>query len=271
MKESDRMKLLKLDNFNREKFLTTCKEGESNSIAWLINYKPNDNYNFPERKLPDDNQVMFKTNQTTNLLKNDSLLDNLKTRFSERLNKLTTPWSKNELFFFLEEAFGIRGTTRRLNIDPNKLINFRKYPSGGSMYPIEIYIYINKIQGLTTGFYKFSPDFHLLIFECETEEKEYSNLFPMSKYKLSADSCNVEESPFTVFLVANYQFSFSKYGNLAYKLALLEAGHMAQNACLLANALEKKSLPVCGIFEDRVKELLKLSEEDFVHYAVIMG
>ncbi|MBF8807633.1 MAG: nitroreductase family protein [Enterococcus lacertideformus] len=73
------------------------------------------------------------------------------------------------------------------------------------------------------------------------------------------------------FFVANYQYSFTKYGSLAYKLALLESGHMAQNAMLVATAMEKKSLPICGIFEDRVKELLSLDNENYVHYALVLG
>ncbi|MBF8807632.1 MAG: hypothetical protein IC227_03640 [Enterococcus lacertideformus] len=201
MKESDRFKIIGLDNFNKYKFIENLKKGESNFKGWLLNYKPNDNYTFPDRKKPKSNYFLSTDYFEDNLIKHDSLTFSLKNRFSERLNKLTTRWTERELFTFLEGSFGIRGTVRRLDKNPSIKINFRKYPSGGSMYPVEIFLYINKIGDLKTGFYKYHPDFHLLTYELETSPETYSKLFPMSEFNLASDNCEVENNPFTVFLL----------------------------------------------------------------------
>ena len=47
-----------------------------------------------------------------------------------------------------------------------------------------------------------------------------------------------------------------KYGARAYRFALLEAGHVAQNYLLAATALGLSACPVGGFFDRRVDALL---------------
>jgi SagB-type dehydrogenase family enzyme len=63
-----------------------------------------------------------------------------------------------------------------------------------------------------------------------------------------------------------------KYGERGYRLALLEAGHIAQNLCLVAAALELGSMNVCGFFDDRLNAALSIDGVDeAVLYVAYVG
>ena len=63
-----------------------------------------------------------------------------------------------------------------------------------------------------------------------------------------------------------------KYGQRAYRFALLEAGHVAQNLLLAAEGLDLGALPVGGFFDDELNRLLQLDGcQEFVVYLVLMG
>ncbi len=55
--------------------------------------------------------------------------------------------------------------------------------------------------------------------------------------------------------------STPKYGEHAYSLALLEAGHMSQNALLVAHALGISARPLGGYFDDELTALLDIEPD----------
>ena len=56
--------------------------------------------------------------------------------------------------------------------------------------------------------------------------------------------------------------SSAKYGDFAYLLALLEAGHMSQNILLVATALNLQTRPMMGFDDDIIPQLLDLDPEE---------
>lgn len=273
MKTFERKAALKLDNYNYENFLKEIRREESNTTAWLDNYKPNDNYKFPPEEKPNyEFSECMNTGDISKYKLTSLLQETLIKRKSERINHLDSKWTKDELFELLELGLGLRGDSRWLIKEPSRKVKFRTYPSGGSMYPIKIYICVNNIKGLASSFYRFYPNSHeLQRVSSEISVEEYEKLFPMSKYKLDNDNCDSYKSAFSIFFVSNYKYSFPKYGNLAYRLGLLEAGHMAQNLLLITTGMNKKALPVCGLFADEVANKAKLCKNDFVQYGIIFG
>lgn len=66
--------------------------------------------------------------------------------------------------------------------------------------------------------------------------------------------------------------AFARYGGKTYRLALLEAGHMAQNLSLVAGGLGLASVPVCGFDDAALAEAAALrSPDETVLYAVVVG
>ncbi|MGJ3791702.1 SagB/ThcOx family dehydrogenase [Lactiplantibacillus argentoratensis] len=272
MKQDERLSALKLDNFNYEHFLRKARMEESNSLAWLDNYKPNDDYEFPPKEQAPTDSESMDTGSIDEYKLPTPLLQTLLTRKSDRINKLTTRWTAKELYKLLELGVGLRGDNRWLIKEPTRQVQFRTYPSGGSMYPVKIFVAVNKVDDLKPAFYQFYPNSHKLVrISKELSTYEYEELFPMSKYKLDADNSESSNSAFSIFFVTNFSYSFPKYGNLAYRLGLIESGHMAQNLSLVGTGMHKKSLPVCGLFADTIAQYANLTRDDFVQYGIIFG
>ena len=75
-----------------------------------------------------------------------------------------------------------------------------------------------------------------------------------------------------MFVTAVFFRSTFKYGDRGYRFVLLEAGHLAQNACLAAAALGLAAAPIGGYFDrdvDRQLRLDGLSESSV--YALLLG
>jgi SagB-type dehydrogenase family enzyme len=142
---------------------------------------------------------------------------------------------------------------------------FRAVPSGGGLYPLEIVAFAWRVDGLEPGLYHFDPLRRVL------EVVRVGDLAP----ELAA--ATVYPEPATrcaVFLVVTAVFwrTRFKYGLRGYRFALLEAGHVVQNALLAATALELASVPLAGFFDARMDDLLGLDGvEESAVYAVAIG
>jgi SagB-type dehydrogenase family enzyme len=62
-----------------------------------------------------------------------------------------------------------------------------------------------------------------------------------------------------------------KYGERGARFALLEAGHLMQNLCLLSTSLELCTIPLGGFFENEIASSLRLARTDAVLYLGCCG
>jgi SagB-type dehydrogenase family enzyme len=65
-------------------------------------------------------------------------------------------------------------------------------------------------------------------------------------------------APTVLVFTSVWQRIACKYGNFGYVLALLEAGHMAQNILLMATAIDVGARPMAGFSDEVVNELLQI-------------
>ncbi|MGL4611659.1 MAG: SagB/ThcOx family dehydrogenase [Trueperaceae bacterium] len=128
---------------------------------------------------------------------------------------------------------------------------FRASPSGGGLYPNDIYLAVKNVEGLSQGLYHYHPFKHRLeiLDVCNVE----TFLGEMSVHKNVSDSCSV-----MLFFVSSFWRSRFKYGLRAYRFALLDAGHLAQNILLTANALALEAVPVGGYYDQVIDDALHL-------------
>jgi SagB-type dehydrogenase family enzyme len=142
----------------------------------------------------------------------------------------------------------------------------RPVPSGGGLYPLEQYVIVRRIGGLAPGIYHYNVLGHFL--ECVTDApmpaKVLSDTFMCQPY--------VGESAFVLVLTAVFARSLWKYKDRGYRYMLFEAGHVAQNANLVAAALGLGSLNLGGFFDADLVAYLNLDvEEEAPLYAVAFG
>lgn len=130
----------------------------------------------------------------------------------------------------------------------------RPYPSGGGHYPIETY-FIGKLDDGSVDVYHYRPDTHLL-----------ERLWELPKQLALADLYALvkDNQPTCGLLIftAVWERSASSYGDFAYQLSLLEAGHMAQNVLLAAADCRVNARPIAGYSDSMACEALDLDNSN---------
>lgn len=142
----------------------------------------------------------------------------------------------------------------------------RPVPSGGGLYPLELYIIVQTMNGLESGIYHYVPLGHFLetIQEVKLPTLLTSELYLGQPYLTTAS--------IIIVMTAIVERSMWKYEDRGYRYILFEAGHVAQNLNLAATSLELGSLNLGGFFDEDVKKLLKLDGEfEIPLYSVAIG
>ena len=127
----------------------------------------------------------------------------------------------------------------------------RPVPSGGGLYPLDLYVLQCERGALDEGVYHYHVGGHRLqriSSACDRRVVQTSSIYPEI----------VAEAPLVLALVADMARTRIKYGERAYRLALLEAGHVSQNLYLIAPALGLGVVALDGFYDDQVHALLDL-------------
>jgi SagB-type dehydrogenase family enzyme len=154
---------------------------------------------------------------------------------------------------------GAYGITRRGPIDD------RAAPSAGGLYPLEVYTVARAIDGVADGIYHYNVRGHSLEFIRDLCAPGELGHILLGQHFL-------EQANALILLSAVFARTQRKYGPRGYRYALLEAGHVAHNLCLLAAERGLGSLCVGGFFDRRLNRLLQLDGvEQAIIYAVAIG
>lgn len=136
----------------------------------------------------------------------------------------------------------------------------RFVPSGGALYPNELYVYI-KLEDVPKGIYHYDVAHHRLQLLREGNYDSY-----LSR---GLGNCDVSDCFCTVFVSTVFWKNFYKYNNFSYRLQGLDAGVIIGQALEVADRMGFSSR-VCYQFLDRsINHLLGLSEQDESVYAMI--
>ncbi|MFN2628087.1 MAG: SagB family peptide dehydrogenase [Gaiellaceae bacterium] len=146
----------------------------------------------------------------------------------------------------LSAGYGISGEMRGRGETGS--LSLRTAPSAGALYPLELFVSAQRVDGLHRGLYHYDPLDHAL-----------------ERLEGDADAAAISPQPDAVdraaaifFVAAVFWRSRFKYGLRAYRFTLLEAGHVAQNVLLAATALGLGSIVLGGFYDSRVDSLLGL-------------
>ncbi len=129
----------------------------------------------------------------------------------------------------------------------------RSAPSAGATYPIEMYLAARSVASLPDGIYHYSITDHSL------ELIRLGNFHPpISKWTLHQPYIANTNA---IFLMAGFsERIYPRYYERGYRYMLLEAGHIAQNTCLLATAYGLGVLSNGGFDDAAINRLLGLNE-----------
>jgi SagB-type dehydrogenase family enzyme len=160
----------------------------------------------------------------------------------------STPLAVNALSGVLHSAMGI---TSSFGLAPHGEQCFRTTPSGGALYPSEIYVLAFAVEGVPAGLHHFDPFERVLeVIRPGDHRSELCAALPMAHL--------TEKCAAALVITSMFWRTRFKYGQRGYRFALLEAGHLVQNIVLAATALDLASLPVGGFYDRALADLLMI-------------
>jgi SagB-type dehydrogenase family enzyme len=131
----------------------------------------------------------------------------------------------------------------------------RAAPSGGALYPVEIYPVILRTEQLASGVYHYAVDRHGL-------ELVRGGRFGDVLSQATSDPLLFSHAAVVFVLTGVFGRAHFKYGERGYRFTLLEAGHICQNVLLMATALGLGAVAVGGFIDDEVNDLVDIDGVD---------
>ncbi|MBU8878110.1 SagB family peptide dehydrogenase [Bacillus sp. FJAT-29790] len=140
--------------------------------------------------------------------------------------------------------------------------SYRRFvPSGGALYPNELYVYL-KLEDLPAGVYHYDVAHHSLVLLREGNFDSY--IARALGHRYDEDTCFG-----TVFVSTMFWKNFYKYNNFAYRLQGLDAGVVIGQLLEVAKSFGFASGVFFQFLDRAINHLLGLSEQEESVYAVI--
>jgi len=139
--------------------------------------------------------------------------------------------------------------------DPALTYAARPYPSAGSSYELELYLAVDKCDGLTRGFYHYDAGGHALV-PINVPANEFEGLL-----KGAAFAMGVSAAPqILITIAARFGRVSWKYSSIAYALILKDAGVLTQTFYLMATGM---GLGGCAIGIANIERFAKMTGLEF--------
>jgi SagB-type dehydrogenase family enzyme len=169
---------------------------------------------------------------------------------------------------FLWYVYGLTQFSQMVfNLDPSENTtermqsNRRFAPSGGALYPNELYVYL-KIEDLPVGVYHYDVAHHRLAL---LREGNYDSYIA----RALGNRCEIPACFGTVFVSTMFWKNFFKYNNFSYRLQGLDAGVLIGQLLEVSKRFGFESGVYFQFLDRAMNHLLGLTEKEESVYAVI--
>lgn len=150
----------------------------------------------------------------------------------------------------------------------DKAQNLRSVPSGGQVYPLEVYIIVGNggVTGLSEGVYHYNPYNNTL--EKTSQSDARSDLSQAAN-----GQAWVKEAPVDIVITGDYNKMVAKYKDetLCTRFVNLEAGHAGENIYLEAEARGLVTVALGSFKDDQVHTVLGLPDNENTIYIYPVG
>jgi len=141
----------------------------------------------------------------------------------------------------------------------------RAWPSGGALYPIEVYLIPLTCAALAPSVYHYQVKEHRLsnIGRAPSQEELHRIVYADGLW----DNAGV-----MIVLTGVFGRTQLKYGERGYRFVLLDAGHLGQNVLLVSEEMGLAAIPLGGFHDDALGERLELdAREESPLYVFLVG
>lgn len=136
------------------------------------------------------------------------------------------------------------------DIDPSLQFGFRRYPSGGGLYPVETYLLLTNVIGVEPCVAHYEPLAHVLRLLGPLPDKaQLSSIF------MDRDG-HLERVSVVAICTALFERSVVKYGPRGYRFSIIEAGTVGFLLSLAATSMKLGSLHWGGYYDDQLASVL---------------
>jgi SagB-type dehydrogenase family enzyme len=169
-------------------------------------------------------------------------------RRSARQFETTKSVTLGELSNLLQLSYGITGS---LELGSGIIQYLRATPSAGGLYPLEIYVLAQRVEGLDPGLYHYRVAHHALE---QIEPGDQGARLRQSE----SDWGMISTAAVDLFIGAVFDRVLFKYRERGYRFLLTEAGMLAQSLTLLGECQGVRSCIMSGWLDDEVNDMLHL-------------
>ena len=141
---------------------------------------------------------------------------------------------------------------------------FRTAPSAGALHPLEVYIVVGNVKGLSPGVYRYLPSGHKLLLIAQVDKRD----------KLAAAAHGqgwVKRNAALLVFSAIEKRTTWKYGRRGIRYIHIEVGHAAQNVFLQAVALGLSAVVVGAFDDERVGQIMNMDTGERALYLMPVG
>jgi len=140
----------------------------------------------------------------------------------------------------------------------------RTAPSAGALYPLELYVVVGSVEDVDKGVYKYEPQQHELVRVLDGEQRK-----ALAAAALNQQS--IAQGAIDIVITAIYERTTRKYSDRGIRYVHMETGHAAQNVYLQAVAMNLGMVIIGAFYDDQVKEVLNLPENEEPLYIMPVG
>jgi SagB-type dehydrogenase family enzyme len=170
---------------------------------------------------------------------------------------LERPLTQAELATLLWATQGITGAMGGYH--------FRASPSAGALYPVETYLALHRVEGVTPGIWHFQ----VLNFALELLA---AGDFRQALVNAGLSQGFLGEAGVVFIWTGVLNRARFKYRERAVRYLFLDAGHICQNLMLAATALNLGVCPVGAFFDEEVERIVGVDEsEEVALYLAAVG
>ena len=141
---------------------------------------------------------------------------------------------------------------------------FRTAPSAGATFPLEMFVVVNNVNGLSKGVYHYSP------FE-NTLKLIHLNDISAELMQASHSQSMIIESGAIIVFGAIFERTTDRYGERGIRYVYNEIGHASQNLHLQAAAMELGTVVIGAYRDEEVEGVLNLDPDIRVLYMMPIG
>jgi SagB-type dehydrogenase family enzyme len=129
----------------------------------------------------------------------------------------------------------------------------RAAPSAGALYPMDVYAVVGRssVEQIEAGVYHYEPNGHALSNITMEDVRE-------RVAKASLSQMWMARAPLNTVIAAEFSRITVKYKERGIRYAMIEAGHIAQNLFLQAEALRLKAAIVGAFHDNELIDILKI-------------